>query len=238
MLASIPEDLINPKMTQEIKIQNEYTKVLGVEWNADSDCFRPMISLPEEETPLTKRVLVSNIARLFDVMGWCSPTIILMKILLQRLWKSNLNWDEPVPAHIENVWERWRRELPGLREHLIARSYFPKPVRKETVQLHGFCDASEVAYVGMVYLRAIDSNENVYVSLVMAKTKVAPIKRLSIPHLKLCSAVILSKILSHVANTLAIPHTNIYAWTDSRVVLGWLQGNPRRFKPFVGNRIA
>ena len=84
----------------------------------------------------------------------------------------------------------------------------------------------------------MDSNDRVYVSLVMAKTKVAPIKRLSIPRLELCSGVILSKILSHVANTLAIPHTNIYAWTDSRVVLGWLQGNPRRFKPFVGNRIA
>ena len=151
-----------------------------------------------------------------------------------------MSWDELVPAHFENVRERWRRELPGLREDLIARPYFPKPVRKETIQLHGFCDASEVAYAGMVCLRAIDSNENVYVWLVMAKTKVhvAPIKRLSIPRLELYSTVILSKLLSHVANTLAIPHTNIYAWTDSRVVLGWLQGNSRQFKPFVGNRIA
>ena len=238
VLASIPEELVDPKRTQEIRIQNDYTKVLGVEWNAESDCFRPLISLPDQETPLTKRVLVSNIARLFDVMGWCSPAIILMKVLLQRLWENHLNWDEPVPTHIERSWERWRTELPQLRDHLIARPYFPKSAKIVSVQLHGFCDASEVAYAGVVYLRAIDSKNNVHMSLVMAKTKVAPIKRLTIPRLELCSGVVLSKLLDQVANTLAIPFTNIYAWTDSRVVLGWLRGNPRRFKPFVGNRIA
>lgn len=238
VLVKLSKDLIDPKSTQEIKDQNDFTKVLGVEWNSDLDCFRPMISLPEEETPLSKRILVSNIARLFDVMGWCSPTIIQMKMLLQELWEKNLSWDQPVPASIEKTWERWRRELSELRKHLIPRPYFPKPVRREDIQLHGFCDASELAYAGVVYLRAVDSNESVYVSLVMAKTKVAPIKRLSIPRLELCSGVVLSKLLSQVANTLAIPHSHVYAWTDSRVVLGWLQGNPRRFKPFVGNRIA
>ena len=69
VLANLSEDLIDPKSTQEIKAQNDFTKVLGVEWNAESDCFRPMISLPEQETPLSKRVLVSNIPRLFDVMA-------------------------------------------------------------------------------------------------------------------------------------------------------------------------
>ena len=91
VLASIPKDLVNPKKTQEIRIQNDYTKVLGVEMNAESDCFSPMISLPDEEAPLTKRVLVSNIARLFDVMGWCTPAIILMKVLLQQLWENHLS---------------------------------------------------------------------------------------------------------------------------------------------------
>ena len=63
-------------------------------------------------------------------------------------------------------------------------------------------------------------------------------KRLLIRRLELCSAVILSKIVSYLADTPQIPPTDIFAWTDSQVVLAWLQGNPRCFKPFVGNRIA
>ena len=114
----------------------------------------------------------------------------------------------------------------------------PKTVKIVSIHLHGFCDASEVAYAGMVHLRAIDSRNQVHVSLVMVKTKVAPINRPTIPRLELCSAVIVSKLLGHVASTLAIPPTNIYAWSDSQVVLGWSRGNPRCFKPFVGNRIA
>ena len=145
-MSSIPEDLIDPKTTQEILLENDYTKVLGVEWNAVTDCFRPMISSPWLRVPLTKRVLVSDVARVFDVLGWCSPAIILLKILLQRLWERNLEWDEPVPVEIGRTWKRWHEELPDLREHLIARPYFPKHVEPIDVQVHGFCDASEVAY--------------------------------------------------------------------------------------------
>ena len=122
VLASIPVD---PKTKQEIRIQNDCTKMLGAEWNAECDCFRPMISLPKEETPLTTRALVSNIAHLFDVMRWFSPTIILMIVLLQQLWENHLGWDEPVPVHFEHAWETWRRELPLLRDYLIARLYLP-----------------------------------------------------------------------------------------------------------------
>ena len=238
VLASVPEDLRDTGLKQEIHHPDEYTKVLGVEWNMVSDCFRPVIASSEGREPLTKRVLVSNIARLFDVLGWCSPTVILMKIMLQRLWESNLTWDEPVPEQIEGAWNRWHRELPTLKNFQMPRSYFPKDFSAKTVQLHGFCDASEAAYSGVVYVRAEDEQNNVHTSLVLAKTKVAPLKRLSIPRLELCGAVILAKLLHHVAKILEIPYSDVFAWTDSLVTLGWLQGSPRRFLPFVGNRVA
>jgi len=89
-----------------------------------------------------------------------------------------------------------------------------------------------------VYLRMADTEKNVYTSLVMSKTKVCPIKRLSIPRLELCGAQILARLLQHAKEVLQLPMSNAFAWTDSTIVLSWLSGNPRRFKTYVGNRIS
>ena len=161
-----------------------------------------------------------------------------MKILLQRVWELKVGWDEPVPEQILVVWQRWRRELPALSSKSVPRCYFPRESQINSIQLHGFSDASEVAYAGVVYFRLVDSKHEVHTSLIMSKTKVAPIKRLSIPRLELCGAVVLAKLLQHVQRIFNIPQSDIYAWTDSTVVLGWLTGNPRRFKTYVGNRVS
>ena len=94
----------------------------------------------------------------------------------------------------------------------------------------------ENAYAGVVYLRSTSHDDVVHTSLVIAKAKVAPIKRLSISRLELCVAVLDTKLLHHASKILGID--DIYAWTDGTVVLDWLQGNPRRLKPFVGNRVS
>ena len=88
-----------------------------------------------------------------------------------------MEWDEPVPEEIEHTWKKWHEELPELREHLVPRPYFPKWVEVDSIQMHGFCDASEVAYSGVVFLRPINSEGGLHTSLVLAKTKVhvAPI---------------------------------------------------------------
>ena len=143
-----------------------------------------------------------------------------MKILLQRLWESNLEWDEPVPENIERSWEKLYEKLPHLRNHTIPRSYFPNDVELTSVQLHEFCDTSKVTYSGVVYLRAVDKKRAIHTALVMAKTKVVPVKRLSIPRLELCGGVILAKLLNHFASILEIHSGNSFAWTNSRVVLG------------------
>ena len=90
----------------------------------------------------------------------------------------------------------------------------------------------------MVYLRLTDSDENVHISLVASKTKVAPIKRLNIPRLELCGAHLLARLLHHVKYVLHVSHNNVFAWTDSMIVLDWLVGNPRRFKTYVGDRVS
>ena len=78
----------------------------------------------------------------------------------------------------------------------------------------------------------------IYTSLVTSKTCVAPIKQITIPRLELNGALILAQLLSHCKKLLDLPLSHVFAWTDSTIVLAWLQGNPRRFKVYVGNRVA
>ena len=87
-----------------------------------------------------------------------------VKILLQRLWEPKVDWDDPVPESIEDVWSQWRSQLKLLSQVHIPRYYFPKDVQVASLQLHGFCDASEDAYSGVVYLRMEDTNGDIHVA--------------------------------------------------------------------------
>ena len=116
----------------------EYTKTLGIEWNVDLDHFRLKIANCSQREEVTKRVLVSDIARTYDVLGWFSPTIVKAKILLQRLWEEKVSWDDPVPLSINQVWSRWIRELELLSNHHIPRCYFPNDVKIASMQLRVF----------------------------------------------------------------------------------------------------
>ena len=157
----------------------------------------------------TKRTLASDIAKTFDVLGWFAPVIIKAKILLQRLWEEGLGWDDPVPSAVERAWLEWRQELGLLVNEHIPRCYHPKEVEIAYRQLHGFSDASEAAYAGVVYLRLVDTAGCIHTSLVMAKTKVAPIKRLSVPRLELCGALLLAQLLQHCQEVFSFPSEDV-----------------------------
>ena len=230
----LPPELKDTHSTQALPSPDDYTKTLSVEWNTTADHFRLVITdLPAVDC-VTKRILVSDAAKTFDVLGWFSPTIIKVKILMQRLWELKVDWDDKLPPDIHEAWLQWRSELKLLSNKHLPRCYFPLTVNIVAVELHGFCDASERAYAGVVYIRMIDSTGGIHLSIVASKTKVAPIKRLTIPRLELCGAYLLAQLLHHVQHVFNC----LYAWTDSTIVLSWLVGNPRRFKTFVGNRIS
>lgn len=82
VLQQIPPELHDPKPTHSISESDGYTKALGLEWNVASDCFR--LTVPEWPSVenITKRTLVSDITKTFDILGWFSPTIVTMKLLL------------------------------------------------------------------------------------------------------------------------------------------------------------
>ena len=162
VMASIASELKDAQSTLAISSPDNYTKTLGLEWNSTSDQFRLTVSeLPPTEG-LTKRLLVSDVAKTFDVLGWYLPTIIKAKILLQMLWSEKVGWDDPVPEAIIEQWSQWRKQLRLLSNHCIPRCYFPKDTTVTSVQLHGFSDASEKAYSGVVYLWMEDSSGTVH----------------------------------------------------------------------------
>ena len=238
VLEHIPPDLKDSNPCLSIPRHEQYTKTLGIEWNPGFDHFRLTISQSPSSESVTKCDLISDVAKTYDVLGWFAPVIIKAKILFQRLWELKVDWDDPIPPSVKEVWLQWRKELPSLSNRHIPRCCYPKETQVASLQLHGFADASECAYGGVVYLRAVDTERKVHVSLVTAKTKVAPIKRVSIPRLELCGAQLLARLLHRVQGILDIPSSDVFAWTDSTIVLAWLTGNPRRFKTYVGNRVA
>ena len=185
----------------------------------------------------TKRGVISDVSRIFDVLGWLAPAIVPMKMLFQSLWELGIGWDDPVPAPYKQRHERWREELLLLSKVTLQRCYFaPEPTT--SVTLHGFCDVSKLAYASVVYIRATYQNRAPTCSLVVAKTKVAPLKELTIPRLELCGAALLARLMESTSQALGLPVECCNAWCDSTIVLAWLDGSPRRYRLYVANRIA
>ena len=112
--------------------------------------------------------------------------------------------------------------MPSLATKTISRCHFPKTAHITSIEIHGFSDASEDAYSGVVYLRMTDDQDNTHISLVVAKTRIAPLKRLSVPRLELCGAQLLAGLLHHVRTVFEVPISQVFAWTDSTIVLSWL----------------
>ena len=176
--------LIQSHVSQALPDGSDYHKTLGIEWSTGRDLLRLAVFTGPNGKTVTKRLVTSEIARTFDILGFFAPSTIKAKILLQRIRETVVGWDEAVPSEIRRTYQRWRVELSILSNKVVPRRYFPcRPISQ--VQLHGFSDASEEAYSSVVYLRVQAPDDSIHVSLVMSKTRVSPLKRLSIPRLEL-----------------------------------------------------
>lgn len=213
------------------------SKLLGILWSPSRDTFHYKVSSNDDDDRVTKRVILSQVCRLFDPLGLIGPIITLAKILIQELWKSVTEWDESVPMHIHKAWKQIRSQLNLLNNLKIPRSVFSGKVDSK-IQIHGFCDASEKAYGACIFLREQDSQGKVVVFLLCSRSRVAPMKALSLPRLELCGAVLLVNLMDRVITNLRIKVQQKFYWTDSTIVLAWISSSSRKWQAFVANRVS
>ncbi|XP_011858105.1 PREDICTED: uncharacterized protein LOC105555687 [Vollenhovia emeryi] len=198
--------------------------------------FSSLTPLDPLET-ITKRSILSKISLIFDPLGLLGPVTLTAKIIMQDLWRLGLDWDESIPLELHTKWKRYEVELPELRQINVPRRVIPFE-RHTRLEIHGFSDASESGYGACIYLRATSLDGNHSVRLLCSKNRVAPLKAISIPRLELCGALLLAQLVDKTSNCLSCKADSIHLWTDSTIVLAWLQSCSRTWTPFVANRVG
>lgn len=234
LLQDMPQDYCETPLI--LRSENQPThSILGIKWNPLSDDFSYVIKNPSDA--LTKRSVLSAIAQIYDPIGILSPLVFWAKVLMQHLWCLGLDWDTPLPDTVSEKWLKFIKELPQIEQLKIPR--YLQLSNACNVQLHAFADASELGFASCVYAR-VENSEQISIHLLIAKSKVAPLKRMTIPRLELCAAHLLSKLLHYCLEQMSkkLQVNAMYAWSDSTVALSWIRTPSYRLKLFVGNRVA
>ncbi|GFY06941.1 pro-Pol polyprotein [Trichonephila clavipes] len=235
LLNSIDSDMRLSNASLNI-YKDDTVKTLGILWHPASDVFYFKITPLSFEGPLTKTTLLSTIANTFDTLGWLSPIAIQYKTIMQRLWKQQLQWDERVPTDITLEWEQLAKNVQLVKDIKIPRFLFVDSDNQ--FHLFGFSDASEKAYAAAIYCSSVSDTEKINVQLIIAKTRVAPLKPVSLPRLALCGALLLVKLMDFTCKALNYPISQTQFYTDSTILLAWVGSHASRWKTFVANRMA
>lgn len=211
-------------------------RALGIQWSIEKDCFKFDNTLKDQ--PPTRRGILSTVASIYDPLGFLAPYVLIGKQILQEMCHQGINWDNPLPEALRPRWESWQRDFGNLDKVNITRCYLPASFRDiKGIELHHFSDASTSGYGQCTYLRAINEKEEIHCSLVIAKARVSPTKLTTIPRLELTAAVVSMAVSNMLREELCYAQVKEYFWTDSKVVLGYINNDARRFHTFVANRV-
>lgn len=231
------ERLMDGEEAENVLIGEKHAeaKILGLRWLKDSDEFTIFVRPPRPTQSLTKRYIFSEIARVHDPNGYVTPVVIIAKMLMQDIWRiKSQGWDQPVPAPMQQRWLEFVNGLTHLSRFRIPRWLSIK--KNANFELHGFCDASSKAYGAVIYVRAVDENNHVNVTLLTSKSKVASITPSTIPREELMATLLGSRLMHQIINACDI-YAKQYLWSDSMIALYWIKRSPAELKMFVANRV-
>ncbi|XP_016320741.1 uncharacterized protein LOC107672158 [Sinocyclocheilus anshuiensis] len=211
-------------------------RALGIYWHLEHDNFTFCVIVKDQ--PATHRGILSTVASLFDPLGFLAPFFLKEKIVLQEMCRNGMGWDDPLPDGLQPGWEHWKADLVNLEKievpHCIVPAGFGRITRRE---IHHFSEASMRGYGQCSYLRFENDQGDIHCSLLMARSRVSPLKVTTIPRLELTVAVVSVAVNDMLKEEMNLADAEAYFWTDSQVVLGYINNEARCFHTFVANQV-
>lgn len=238
LLQNIPPENIEKLVS--IQSHDNAVSTLGLVWNPESDEFMFKIPKIQENVTWTKRKVLSEIHKLFDPEGWVGPVTLLGNLIMQQIWIEGTDWDAPLPAQLQREWIHLYTQLPLLQQ--IHKKRLTVTFNRE-IQLIGFSDASLRAYGATLYIRSQNEDGQVSVQLLCSQSRVAPQpnkrrkKPVTLPKLELNAAALLAQLASKMKNSLEIEFSNCFLFSDSTIVLSWINEDPSKFVQYVARRV-
>uniref|UniRef100_A0A2S2N8W8 Uncharacterized protein n=1 Tax=Schizaphis graminum TaxID=13262 RepID=A0A2S2N8W8_SCHGA len=220
--------------------ENDLISTLGLMCQPTADRFRFTLKNWSLPLSMTKRSLLSDINSVYDPIGLLSSVLIKGKIFIQQLWSLKMGWDQVLSEDLQSTWSNFYSNLRALASLSITRQAVCN--QNSPIQIHGFCDASQEVYGACVYLRSIDHNNCVHVTLFTSKSRVATVKPTTIPRLELNGALLLADLVTEVKAELKllgiqVDTTSTYFWSDSTIVIAWIKSRSL-FQAYVANRLS
>ncbi|XP_054708422.1 uncharacterized protein LOC129218221 [Uloborus diversus] len=204
-------------------------------WRRDTDNFTFAITY-EIKDMFTKREVLSTISKLFDPLGLVGPVLTKATLIMQSLWTLKLNWDESLPTDVMQEWTSFLAQLRQVDQISVKRQV--NADNTDAFEIHAFSDASQRAYGAVIYLRCVDTSGNFTTRLLCSKSRICPLKMLTIPRLELCGALLLARLVNTISLILELPISKTFCWTDSSIVLWWINTPVTNLKTYVANRVA
>ncbi|XP_055907518.1 uncharacterized protein LOC129942546 [Eupeodes corollae] len=231
ILKGIPEEDKEKLVTFH---QSEIIKTLGLIWDPSQDVFD--FSYNDEKvnkisTQITKRTVLADLARLFDPLGLLGPIIVIGKLFLQELWKSKLSWDDNLSNEKAQKWIKYIGQFSLMSNISIPRYVLLPPAK--TIELHAFSDSSLSAFGSCVYLQSIDKRNQTFCQLLCSKSRVVPLKIVSIARLELQAAVLMVELVERIIQILPRKIDKVCFYTNSTTVLAWLKSPSYTWETFV-----
>ena len=223
--ASNSSQLMDPANRDKVADTNNPVNVLGLQWNTQVDTLSltSKSSIPSITSLITKRDVLKESSKVFDPLGLLSPVTVRAKIFMQSLWQRNIDWDEPLSDEDQQQWLEIAENIQEARSLQIPRQYFPMVGDSaQPHRLHIFADASLTAYGAVAFLCSGNST-----SFIMAKSRVAPIKPLTLPKLELMGALTAARLCSFIVQALHPHNLSTHFWSESQITLHWIKEEKR-----------